>query len=280
MNDIKFLALVVVYKMLPHESNTLRSLAQTCESQKSHIRVIVWDNSPQAYSEADKSELQTLLAGLCVDYRHNGGQNVPLSAIYNRTISEMHDDEYLLLLDDDSNFDASFLLTAEAAIKRYQDIDLFLPVVLNDDQIVSPAIMKGFKGSFFKHVEAGLMACDNVTAINSGMIVNGRYLKHDFEGYDERIKFYFTDNDFMSRYTASHKELVVLDYKIHHCLDFYKKGEPYEVKARRFRELRRSFLILMRRKSLWGYFLTQLYLVVYSVKFSIVQRDVRFLFTF
>ena len=124
------------------------------------------------------------------------------------------------------------------------------------------------------------MTTKHVTAINSGMIISSKYLKNSFEGYDERIKFYFTDNDFMSRYDSSHDKLFVLDYKMKHTLDFYKKGESFEKKKRRFRDLRRSFLILMKRQGWLAYTLTQLYLFVYSVKFSIIQRDIRYIFVY
>ena len=255
-------------------------LSQLSAAMKDNMKVVVWNNSPQDFASGQKAELFALLDGIELGYKHNDGKNLPLSAIYNSTIKEYLDTDFLVIMDDDSVFDESMFEKALDAIEKNPEIDLFLPIVYNGNDIVSPAYMNMFKGHYFKEVNPGVMTTKHVTAINSGMIISSKYLKNSFEGYDERIKFYFTDNDFMSRYDSSHDKLFVLDYKMKHTLDFYKKGESFEKKKRRFRDLRRSFLILMKRQGWLAYTLTQLYLFVYSVKFSIIQRDIRYIFVY
>lgn len=276
----KFLITVVIYNKSPRNSSTITSLSEIGYDLKKYLRCIVWDNSKNEFNSSQKEELDSLLHDINHEYRHNGGENKPLSRIYNESIKELDDNEFLMILDDDSVFDSALFQKCINAIETNQNIDLFLPVIYNNDTIVSPAIMRGFKGHYIKKIKTGIVDCKNMTAINSGMIIKGAYLKNEFEGYDERIKFYFTDNDFMSKYTATHKTLFVLDYKMHHTLNFYQRGESFEKKKNRFRDLRRSYLILMRRKGLLTYLLTQIYLFVYSIKFSIQQRDIRFIFIF
>ena len=275
-----YFILVVIYNKSPRTSSTIVSLSGIDDVFKGHIRCLVCDNSKEELCSEDKRELSDLLKGIKYEYRHNGGRNKPLSEIYNDAIKELHDDEFLVIFDDDSVFGSELFGKSSLAIKDNEYIDLFLPVVYDNGRIVSPAVMRGFKGHYLKSVNVGKMSCKNITAINSGMIIRAKYLKHGFEGYDERIRFYFTDNDFMSRFTSSHKELFVLDYKMMHTLNFYQRGEDFRKKKARFRDLRRSFLILMRRKGLILYLLTQIYLFVYSIKFSIQQRDIRFIFVF
>lgn len=37
--------------------------------------------------------------------------------------------------------------------------------------------MKGFKGHYLKNIQPGVINSKNITAINSGMIIKGQYLK-------------------------------------------------------------------------------------------------------
>jgi hypothetical protein len=167
---------------------------------------------------------------------------------------------------------------ANQAITINPSIDLFLPIVMFNNTIVSPAYMWYFKGHFLKHVNNGIMKCKHITAINSGMIIKGDYLKNRFKGYDERITLYGTDNDFMSQYDDTHDHLYVIDYKMRHTLDFYSKEETFEKKSRRYINQRKALLIIMRRKGLLIYLLTHIYYIAFSIKFAIIHKDIRYLF--
>ncbi|NPD90770.1 glycosyltransferase [Xylanibacter muris] len=275
-----FFILIVIYNKNPEESSTIVSLANTDDRFKTNMRCLVCDNSKNELDDTQKRKLDYMLKGLEYQYAYNDGRNKPLSEIYNETIKKLRSEEYLIILDDDSVFDSELFGKCSLAISENKDIDLFLPVIYNNDTVVSPAVLRRFKGHYIKNIKTGRIKCKDITAINSGMIIKAEYLKERFEGYDERIKFYFTDNDFMSKYDSTHNELFVLDYRMNHTLNFYMRGECFEKKKSRFRDLRRSYLILMRRKGMWLYLLTQIYLFVYSIKFSIQQRDIRFIFVF
>lgn len=280
MTNPSFFILIVIYNKNPEESSTIVSLSNVDDRFKANMRCLVCDNSKKEFDDAQKVKLDCLLKGTDYQYEHNDGRNKPLSEIYNETIKKLRSEEYLIILDDDSVFDSELFEKCSCAIIENRDIDLFLPVIYDRCTAVSPAVLKGFKGHYIKNIKTGRIKCKNITAINSGMIIKAKYLKERFEGYDERIKFYFTDNDFMSKYDLTHKELFVLDYRMDHTLNFYMRGESFEKKKNRFRDLRRSYLILMRRKGLVFYLLTQIYLFVYSIKFSLQQRDIRFIFVF
>lgn len=273
-----YLVTIVLYNKFPKDSSSIRSLADIPEQQRAAIRCIVWDNSRHKLPVPQQESLSTMLRGIKYDYRHNKGANIPLSRLYNQSIRELAEEEYLVLLDDDSAFGPDLFAKYSQAIVEHPDMDLFLPIVHCDGKIVSPARMWWFKGSYLRHVTPGVMNCKHITAINSGMVISGQYLRKRFEGYDKDIRFYFTDNDFMSRYTASHQTLYVVDYHMKHTLDFYSRGENFTTKKKRFLELRRSFLRLMKRKGLLAYSLTVVYLFVYSIKFAIQQRDIRYIF--
>lgn len=278
MKSPLFYIVVVLYKKQPRQSSTLMSLSTMSAEVKSGLHICIRDNSPEAFTSDEKQELDDLLADISFVYRHNQGNNLPLSRIYNEAISELDDRQYLVIFDDDSEFTADYFLSACRSIEKQTDCDLFLPIVHYDNTIVSPASFHYFKGHNFKEVFPGMMSCKNIFAINSGMIISARYLKHGFEGYDERIRFYGTDNDFMSRYTASHSMLCVLDYNMHHTLNYYANDEPFAKASARYRDQRRASFILMKRHGAFIYFLTHLYWLVFSVKYAFKKRDIRYLF--
>ncbi len=278
MNKSLFYIVVVLYGKQPRQSTTLMSLSAMAAEEKRDLRLCIRDNSPEPFSEQQKSELNGMLANIRYEYRHNKGDNLPLSRIYNESIHELDEKEYLVLFDDDSEFTSDYFRVARASIKVHPDVHLFLPIVHYGNVLVSPAAMRYFKGHFFSSVTPGLMPCKNTSAINSGMIISAQYLKHDFEGYDEHIRFYGTDNDFMSRYTASHETMYVMDYHMRHTLNYYENDEPFTKAANRYRDQRRASFILMKRQGWFVYFLTHLYWLVFSVKYSIQKRDIRYLF--
>lgn len=275
--SVSFLSVVVIYRKKPRESSTLASLARLGDRWQDQVRVLLWDNSPEPWDNATVEEAKAWLR-LPLDYRHNGGENIGLSTLYNRSIREMDEHDYLWILDDDSLFEPAFIEKAVSAIQANPTVDLFLPIVRSNHLIASPAHLRLFKGHFYKAVTPGLMSSRHRTAINSGMIVSGRYLKGDFPGYDEQLSFYGTDNDFMMRYRDQRTEFYVLDYTMSHSLDFYHADEPFEKKSARFVAQNRSLIHLMRRRGLLSTLGVHLYLFAFSCKYALLHRDPRYLF--
>ena len=135
-----------------------------------------------------------------------------------------------------------------------------------------------FKGRYLSQPPLGPCPSRHAMAINSGMVISARYLQGDFPGYDEDYRFYLTDCDFMWTYQRLRSQYVALACTMSHSLDFYDAVEPTEKKLNRFREMRRGFLVAMRKRSWLAYALCYLYMDVYSVKFALLHRNVRFLF--
>lgn len=271
-----FVILVVLYKLRPSDSETLRSLSR-CTSLTENDRVIVRDNSPQPLDPDGQRMLKKLLWHVPYTYEHNG-QNESLSVIYNQTIKTLHSGEYLVLMDHDSAFGDNYFTEAGKAIRANTHIPLFLPLIYCGKHLVSPSYFRVFKGSYWKKERVGLVPSRNQTAINSGMVIAADYLLNEYGGYDERLKFYGTDNYFMLRYGQTQPYFCTFPCRMNHTLNFYDPKEPFESKARRFREIRRSLILCMSVQSRWAKWLAALYMDVYSVKYAIIQRDARFIF--
>lgn len=275
LKENKTLCIVtILYNKKPTNSETLCSLSGCLEEIKHFSRIIVWDNSERELSEVEKQDLDALLKETHYSYRHNQ-ENRALSKIYNSTIKELTENDYLIILDHDTTLTIDYFKQLIEAINSNPTINLFLPIVKYKSQIISPANLVYFKGSYWKHKKTGIILSKHTSAVNSGMAISGKYIK-GFE-YDERLKFYHTDNDFMIHYSKKNKYLFVLSCEINHILNSYE-DEPFSKKKARYKEMRKGFLILMKQENLFIYILTHLYLLVYSIKISLIRHDFRYLF--
>ena len=120
-----------------------------------------------------------------------------------------------------------------------------------------------------------LLSKEAILSVRAG---SGRYLKGGFEGYDENLRFYNTDNYFMWKYGQQYTHFCVIRYTLQHTLNFYDPAETFDKKAQRYREMRTSAIYLARLKSFWLALLMYLYYDVFSIKCAILNREIRFIF--
>lgn len=272
---INFLLLVVLYNKSLHTSETLGSLLKL-KDQLQGDKLMVWDNSPA--TSLTSEELEVLQSSFTeVEYVRTP-ENLALSAIYNRVLKrrEMAQYESLVLLDHDSLLSDNFFAEVRSSMAQHPAINLFLPIVESNNEIVSPADLYLFKGVRWKQKRTGLTKAKNRAAINSGMVIRTSYLQKEYEGYDERLKFYGTDTYFMNCYATQNKYFYVLNTNILHQLNYFEK-EELDVKLRRFREIRRSTAIL-NEQSFWTKALTGVYLMVFSALQAVRFKSTRFLY--
>lgn len=227
----RFLALIVVYGTEPGRTSSLQTLLAN-KFDRDRLRILLWDNSPDPKANAE--ELQR--AGLL--YRSTP-ENLGLSRIYNRVIAEdLRAGEYLLLLDQDTVLPADFLAIADKAIEQHPDIDLFLPMIQANGNWVSPLDYCLGWGRYWPSPRDGRMKSARVCAINSGMVISGRYLEGR-QVYDEQLRFYGTDTQFMLDYADRRDELVVLDVQLAHDLSFF--SDTVAQRARKFAVMRAAY---------------------------------------
>ena len=206
----KFLILIVLYEFKVKDSLSYISLLKSSE-YLSESKLILWDNSPSIQS-IDTNNISFLQY---VEYIHTP-ENMSLSKIYNRVIQANEEYDYMIILDQDSSFSSDYLEKLNSAIIKHPSINLFLPLIRAEHNIVSPGDYKIFKGSYWKKEKYGIINAKNILAINSGMAINFNYLKNIYKGYDERLRFYGTDTSFMLEYSEDNDFLFVIDYVFKH----------------------------------------------------------------
>lgn len=267
--------LVVLYNKTLFESETINSIISWGPSEYDKIsELIIWNNSVLSLEEKNKRDLNLCLSKTKIHYCEDG-LNHPLSEIYNTVIRNLPLSHTLVILDHDSVLPVDYLIRLEEALSKYPDVNLFLPQIYYDSQLVSPAKFYFFYGIYLKKIESGIIKSKFVTAINSGMAIRGHYLKLEYPGYNERIKFYGTDNDFMYRYSKQNSQIVILDVKIKHTLNFYHNTEIDNI-IWRYRDISNGILQQMKTINLIVYVLSYIYVNIYALRLSFKYRTLRF----
>lgn len=267
--SIQFLALIVVYGKDPVRTESLETLLANNFDRK-RLRILIWDNSP--HPKGDFEEFQR--AGVL--YRSTP-ENLGLSNIYNRVIAEdLVAGEHLLLLDQDTVLPLDFLVTAETAIELYADIDLFLPMVQANGNWVSPLDYFLGWGRYWSAPLSGRIKSVRVCGINSGMVISARYLQSMVQPvYDERLRFYGTDTQFMLDYADRRAELVVLDVQLMHDLSFF--SETVQQRALKFAVMRAAYRQIYERRSLLQRFGVAVVMAMVSLLYAWRYRSSSFL---
>lgn len=216
LKNINNKILVVIYNMSLHESPTIRSIVDCFSSENPKAlykcELIIWDNSPISLS-ADVSILKDKISNIAVQYIHTP-DNRSLSYIYNTLGSQVADDEYLSLYDQDSELPPSYF--GELRLAQQDSWPLILPKVKCQGELVSPGRRFFARGIRVKEIDSGAISSKNLLAINSGMSILGKVFRSI--KYDERLHFYGTDTYFMYKYENHFSQVFVLDTPIIHSL--------------------------------------------------------------
>jgi GT2 family glycosyltransferase len=136
-NKMQILAVVVLYKQLPQQSQTIQSLIEVFAGDPglaASVGVLVWDNSPVP---AEKVALPFAL-----DLRDAGG-NVGTSGAYNHAmeLAESLGCPWLLLLDQDTTVTEKFLRGMIGYSEKFageQEIAAVAPFIFSHGTLVSP----------------------------------------------------------------------------------------------------------------------------------------------
>jgi hypothetical protein len=268
----KMTILVCLYNKSISTSDTLKSLLKSVDQIK-YQDVFIWDNSVYPLEENDIDLLKNNFKNFT--YKHTP-ENVVLSKIYNEVIVKQKQvDGYLMLCDDDSEIPMSFFIKLEEQINEHSLTNLFLPQIYSNSVLVSPAKDYLIKTSLIKKLKSGILKSDNITAINSGMVISNRVFMDGFR-YDERLNFYGTDNYFMHEYAKKNDSLIVLDIKIHHDLSFNGKDNVSN-KTRIFKEIKRANRIIY-ADNRFKKTLVVLNNTIVSVKLCLIFKTLAFLY--
>lgn len=266
----EILALIIVYGQIPVETTSYKTLAATRKTS-AKVRLLIWDNSPEPHHTDESFALNFEQATYI-----STPENVGLSTIYNKVIKKhLHHTEFLLLLDQDSAIPSDFFEHFSRHSSQHPEIDLFLPTIRANGRFVSPLPYFYGWGRYWKTPRKGIQSSKFRCAINSGMMISGKYLKGDFSGYDERLRFYGTDTQFMVTYARSRNEFFIMDTTIDHDLSFF--GATSKNKASKFLEMKSAYTWIYEKHPYYQRTLNIIVMSIVSIVYAFKHKSLSFL---
>jgi GT2 family glycosyltransferase len=270
---MKMVVLVVLYKKRVSESETIQSLLN-CINKEDLYKIILWDNSPFPLQTSEIGLLTHSFSSF--EYKHTP-ENISLAKIYNITIKENFNSELLMLFDQDSVITISYFELLKKGINENPKINLFVPLVKNGDQVVSPGDFAFINGKYWHNERSGIVESKNKLAITSGMVIRMSYLlSNSFIGFDERLKLYGIDTQFMIQYQKCNSNFFVINYVLKHNLSLYE-NEDISTKIKRFRDHKFSLRIIMKSTTILQIIVLELVLFVKSFFLAVKNRNIYFL---
>ena len=266
-----FLIVIVLYKTKIYDSSTLNTLNKIALPLS---KVIIWDNSLSIITDAEMTKLKEMFSNL--EYQHTP-KNISLARIYNTVYNNNPEYDFFLIFDQDTSITWDYFTKLQSAILEYPEINLFLPLVYNENKIVSPGNFFIYKGVYWKKKQTGMVSAKNRLAIASGMAIRMDYLKNTYKSFDERLKLYGIDTQFMIEYGKKNKFFYVLDYKLIHHLSIFT-NESSDIKAIRFIEHRNSLKIICKSISLWSWLFASIILFATSILLAIKLKRIDVIF--
>lgn len=264
--------LVVIYKKTFLESETLVKIADISKSGiLKPSRLIIWDNSPQKVDETEILLLENYFFEMVLVHTP---QNLSLSKIYNNVIeNHLKINDYLVLLDHDTRVTHEYFKEVIDEVSGVGAPDLLLPKIVVNSKIESPAYQYILFSKRWKFDSSGIYDSNNVTAINSGMVISGKFLLSGFK-YDERLSFYGTDSYLMYNYNLFCNKFYLLDASIQHDLNLQSNPSVVQ-KVKIFKEIKAANEIIYSRNIFYAILLRVNNLIV-AAKYSIKYRSLIF----
>lgn len=266
----KVLFLTVVYGTTPAESSTLISLS-SINYLKFNIEPFfaVWDNSTNGFGSSSIPYLPGNIT-----YYHTG-ENKPLSFVYNYVISKYPDVEWVVLLDDDSHLETSYML----ALQEFwcANIPLAVPRIESSGVLISPGRLVGIRGKplNFDEVQYGLLPAKGIAAMMSGTIIRRDILNSNLL-FDERLIFYGIDTRFFIDYANHFSHVFVLNTTMKHSSALRDSKQSTDAILRRLSNLLQSWPLVFDQVP-YHRFRLACYMTLFILKYVIKKRDLRFL---
>jgi GT2 family glycosyltransferase len=205
--ETSVLAIIVLYKQLPTESPTVRTLLEAARIASSHclrLSVLIADNTPGG------QDVGILPDG--VRY-YAEPQNPGLAKPYNHAlaVAEQEGFTWLLTLDQDTHLPANFLTAMSAHARQYESEDLvagIVPRIADHGRLISPfRFVGGFIPVILNPTAKGISK-RSTSALNSTSFLRVRALRQ-IGGYDIKFPLHNSDTNLFHRLDLAGKRLVV-----------------------------------------------------------------------
>lgn len=222
-------AVVVIYNKKCEESETIRTIFE----YKNKISIIIFDNSEIANENRYFCEKNKF------DY-YGWGENIGISKAYNFCVNHCNrtDDDYVIILDDDTLLTKEYFEEANS-ISTGKEVDVALPIVMAGNILFSPSNVR-FGCTTQIVSNRNQLDLNNITAINSGIMVRSKVLKKI--KYNEKLFIDNVDHDFMRQVRDNKYKIYVMNSTIYQNYSNFERTS-IESAAKRFGMFKKDYKI-------------------------------------
>lgn len=186
----RILAVIVLYKMLPRDSDTYKTLAESMrQAPRCSVEIMFYDNTPGG------QQPENLPHGVRYE---SEGKNRGIAVAYNRAleIATAEGFDWLLTLDQDTKLPSDFVVKLEDAVsvaKPMAQVGAVVPMISDGGRVVSPnALSFSLFPKFFPSGFTGVAEGRTASAVNSASTVRVSALR-EIGGYDSRFCLDYSD---------------------------------------------------------------------------------------
>lgn len=219
---------VVIYNHRIIDTSIIKTLS--CMNHK--VDLFIYDNS-------DKEQMLVTINNVNIYYEYDEN-NTGVSRAYNQAYKKAQElnKKILLVLDQDSSFNLSFIEQYMKMYKVYKNDYIYAPIVCDEKKtkIYSPAFMSNFVGktqafeNFLYEETYGLVG---KSVINSGLMIPLEIFEK-IGGYNEKLKLDFSDIYFIEKYKEFNPKIVLVDAYLKHSISG-DEGKDFAREYNRFR---------------------------------------------
>lgn len=207
------LVVIVLYKCTLFQSKSYNSITKgqiDCINCK--INFFIYDNTP-LLTVNDSFELGNRVVEYVCDPMNSG-----LSIAYNKAceFARIHNYDYLLLLDQDTELSENFLLHICECAKLQRNIEIFVPSVYVKElgKYISPGPVRWKRIIPIKNNYVGEVSLKRISAINSGLLITVNAFMQ-CGGYNPHVFLDFSDTTFFERLRKKYQKMYVIPITIY-----------------------------------------------------------------
>jgi len=235
---IRMAAVIVIYNKDIAESIACQRIKT---AYKDNLDVLIVDNSTEPNDNGTACERGNFTY---VSMHGNKG----LSKAYNAAIDICQNKyDLLIFMDDDTELTAEYFQVLEESCRKYQDVDIFAPIVYGQDGVIYSPNEFHFLRSYFIKNEDEDISQERFNAISSMLAVRMRV----FDGYryNENLFVDQVDQNIFCEQRKRNKKFMKMDCVIHQ--NFFQRGETLEPEIG-WNRLRLRIVDIMRHAELIG----------------------------
>ncbi len=249
-----------------YNKSVLDSPSYNVVSKTKSMHVIVCDNSTQ---DKENAHIVSQDGHTYIDMHGNQGLSKAYNCAIDWLLEHAKREDYVLLLDDDTLLDGTYLTQVTHAIQSKKDI--YIPQVMADATMISPCAMH--HGIVRPLKDLSNVDCNALSAINSGMVVSMRVYQN--VRYNEDLFLDYVDHAFLKDSKKMGASIDGLDATLHQ--DFSALDTHKESLLHRFDIFKKDSKVFYSKvvPNRWSY----LYVVgKRKLRLSIQCKDIRILF--